>query len=332
MIRVSVIDPLRFGAWLLVACATASCAQAPPPAEGTSVASPERANATATELPASIARALGTDEHVLDCAQGTRDGVSRFQPDWVDTRRADLNDDGRIDWIVRGRHDCLRDDEYAYWWAYVDEPAGQRLVLPAAVANDLRTADTSTNGFRDLRLQLGDGEEVAHYDGDVYALPASEPAPTPASATGIDTVAGRLEIAELPRADGGQEAFRITLAGRELRRTGGGGDFPDFPAPRILQRYERGIAPFDETIVFQQDMRGNACDGGPLWILGLRRDGGHAISKPIDFCGGKAPQLSATREQLTIVLPGGPLNRGEGEVPIETWRYRDGEIVRVPAP
>ncbi|WP_249476218.1 hypothetical protein [Luteimonas galliterrae] len=281
-------------------------------------------------MPASIVRALGTDERVLDCAQGTRNGVSQFQSDWVETQRADLNDDGRADWIVHGRHDCLRDGDDAYWWAYADEPAGQRLVLSAVAAQDLSVADTRTNGFRDLRARDGAGEEVVRYDGSKYARPADEFAS--ASATQVDTVAGRLEIVELPRADHGQEAFQVTLAGRELLRAGGGGKFPDYPVPRILQRYPQGIAPFDEVIVFQQDMRGNACAGGPLWILGLRRDGTHAISKPIDFCGGKAPQLSATREQLTIVLPGGPLNRGEGEVPAETWRYRGGEVMRMPAP
>lgn len=324
--------PLSFlAACIGIASIAAACS---PASNGSGSAGAAKADAAPSHeaLPPAIVRALGTDERVLDCTQGTRDGVSQFQPDWVQAQRTDLNDDGRADWIVRGRHDCLRDDDNAYWWAYADEPAGQRLVLSAVVAQDLRATDTRTNGFRDLRVRDGGVEEAVRYDGSHYAQPADEPASASASATRIDTVAGRLEIVELPRADHGQEAFRVMLAGRELLRTGSGGEFPDFPAPRILQRYPQGVAPFDEAIVFQQDMRGNACDGGPLWILGLRRDGSHAISKPIDFCGGKAPQLSATREQLTIVLPGGPLNRGEGEVPTETWRYRNGEVVRVPAP
>ncbi len=286
-------------------------------------------------LPAAIARALGTDGRVLACAEGTRDGVSQFKPDWVAVRRFDLNQDGRADWIVNGRHACLREGDGAAWWVYADEAAGQRVVLASAMAEALRVGATSTHGFRDLHLQRSGGEEIARYDGAGYLLPNAGMADSPDSALPdkqADTVAGRLEIIELPQANDGREVFRITLAGRELRRTGSGGDFPDFPAPRILQRYGHGIAPFDEVIVFQQDMRGNACDGGPLWMLGLRRDGSHAISEPIDFCGGKTPQLSATREELKIVLPGGPLNRGEGTVPTEVWRYRDGEVTRVPAP
>ncbi|TKR29284.1 hypothetical protein FCE95_14065 [Luteimonas gilva] len=280
-------------------------------------------------MPASIVRALGTDERVLACAQGTRAGVSQFNPDWVKTQRVDLNDDGRQDWIVEGRHACLRDGETPYWWAYADEAAGQRLVLSSVTAQALQPVDARTDGFRDLRLRSAGGETVARYDGTQYAIPAAAP---PASDTQADTVAGRLEIEALPRAAHGQESFRIALAGRELRRTGADADFPDFPAPRILQRYPQGIAPFDEVVVFQQEMYGNACDGGPLWMLGLKRDGSYAMSEPIDFCGGKAAQLSATRDELTIVLPGGPLNRGEGEIPAETWRYRNGKVERVAAP
>src|SRR5687768_5134610 len=50
--------------------------------------------------PADIVRALGTDERVLSCVEGTRDGTSLFAPDWVAVRRIDLDDDGRGDWIV----------------------------------------------------------------------------------------------------------------------------------------------------------------------------------------------------------------------------------------
>lgn len=320
--------------WLLGAVVlSASLVGACTPAGNTAAAVSARADSeqTGASLPPAIARALGTDEHVLDCAQGMRAGVSRFQPDWVEAQRVDLNGDGRKDWIVKGRNACLREGDAPYWWAYADEAAGQRLILSSAAAQDLQPADARTNGFRDLRLRRDGGEIVAHYDGAQYALPTTTAAASPQE-TQADTVAGRLEIEELPRAEDGQDVFRIVLAGKELRRTGGGADFPDFPVPRMLQKYPQGIAPFDETIVFQQDMHGNACDGGPLWILGLKRDGTYAISDPIDFCGGKSPQLSATRDELTIVLPGGPLNRGEGEVPTEVWKYRDGKIGRIAAP
>lgn len=297
-------------------------------------------------LPEDVVRALGTDERVLSCAEGTRDGVSQFAPDWVAVRRIDLDDDGRGDWIVNGRHACLRDDDAAGWWIYADTADTQRLLLAGAMAAALDVLPARTQGFRDLRLQQAHGDAIARYDGSTYVLPSAPAAAASSSAATdddattsqtsragpVDTVAGRIEIGELPRTDDRRQAFRVTLAGRELLRTGGGGKFEDFPIPEVLRRYPQGIAPFDEVLVFQQQMRGNACNGGPLWILGLRRDGSHAVSDPIDFCGGRDPQLTATREALTITLPGGPLNRGEGTIPTETWRYRDGKLERIATP
>lgn len=122
-------------------------------------------------LPADITRALGTDERVLSCAQGTRDGVSQFAPDWVAVRRIDLDDDGRGDWIVNGRHACLRDGEAAGWWVYADTGAVPRLLLAGTMATALEVLPARTQGFRNLRLQRANGDVIAHYDASVYALP-----------------------------------------------------------------------------------------------------------------------------------------------------------------
>lgn len=124
-------------------------------------------------LPADITRALGTDERVLSCAQGTRDGVSQFAPDWVAVRRIDLDDDGRGDWIVNGRHACLRDGEAAGWWVYADTGDTPRLLLAGATATALEVLPARTQGFHDLRLQRTDGDAVARYGGNSYALPAT---------------------------------------------------------------------------------------------------------------------------------------------------------------
>jgi hypothetical protein len=359
--------PWHCGACLLLLLANA-CTQ--PSADG-ATAGPSRSDAAATPastnnedatvvhyahddagepglvLPVDIVRALGTDERALSCAEGTRDGVSQFAPDWVAVRRIDLNDDGRGDWIVNGRHACLRDGDAAGWWVYADTADTQRLLLAGAMATELDVLAARTQAFRDLRLRQPHGDAIARYDGSTYVLPSAPATVVSSSATTddaaatsqapptgpVDTLGGRIEIGELPRADDGRQAFRVTLDGRELLRTGrGGGKFEDFPRPEILRRYPQGIEPFDEVLVFQQRMRGNACNGGPLWILGLRRDGSHAVSDPIDFCGGRDPELSATREALTITLPGGPPNRGEGMIPTETWRYRDGKLERIATP
>jgi hypothetical protein len=123
-------------------------------------------------LPDDIVRALGTDERVLSCAQGTRDGVSQFAPDWVAVRRIDLDDDGRGDWIVNGRHACLRDGDDAGWWVYADTADTQRLLLAGAIATALDVLPARTQGFRDLRLQQAHGDAIARYDDSGYVLAA----------------------------------------------------------------------------------------------------------------------------------------------------------------
>ena len=122
-------------------------------------------------LPEDIVRALSTDERVLSCAEGTRDRVSLFAPDWVAVRRIDLNDDGRGDWIVNGRHACLRDGDAAGWWVYADTDDTPRLLLASAMATSLEVLSSHSKGFRDLRLQHADGDATALYDGSNYVLP-----------------------------------------------------------------------------------------------------------------------------------------------------------------
>lgn len=157
---------------------TSAPASASPPAQGeTARYRSDAVAAPGLALPADIARALGTDERVLSCAEGTRDGVSQFAPDWVAVRRIDLDDDGRGDWIVNGRHDCLRDGSAAAWWVYADTASVPRLLLAGAEAVALEVLPTRTGGFRDLRLQRADGEVALRYDGSVYPLPAQDPTP-----------------------------------------------------------------------------------------------------------------------------------------------------------
>ena len=124
-------------------------------------------------LPAAIARALGTDELVLSCADGTRDGVSQFAADWIGIDRVDLNGDGRADWIVHGRNACLRQPNAAYWWIYADAADRPRLVLRAELAQTLEVLPESTRGYRDLRVHLVDGRGAplvadSRYDGRGY--------------------------------------------------------------------------------------------------------------------------------------------------------------------
>lgn len=142
------------------------------------------------------------------------------------------------------------------------------------------------------------------------------------------TVAGELKIIQLDEGELGNK-YAVILDGNTILRTDAdaeGSRFSDFPVPTILRHFKNGVPPYDEVILFQQNMWGNACNGGPLWFLGLKRDGSFSISTPIDFCGGRGPIIRASRDAIIVIIPGGPPNRGRGYVPRETWVYQNGEV------
>lgn len=105
----------------------------------------------------------------------------------------------------------------------------------------------------------------------------------------LATPAGEVRITQLDAGELGNK-FAVTLGDKLILQTNGGesGQFSDSPVPTILKHFD-AVTPFDAVIVFQQNMWGNACDGGPLWFLGLKGDGSFSVSSPIDFCGGRQP-------------------------------------------
>lgn len=135
-----------------------------------------------TPLAADITRALQTDELVLSCP-GV-DGAGGFARSWVGVHRLDLDSDGRDDWVLNGRHDCLRQPGGpAYWWAYHEGTDGsRRLLLRAEPARRLEVLSSSTGGFRDLRVHLASGRgqplsAESRYDGRTYRPARAEPPP-----------------------------------------------------------------------------------------------------------------------------------------------------------
>lgn len=147
------------------------------------------------------------------------------------------------------------------------------------------------------------------------------------------TVAGELKIAQLDEGTLGNK-FAITLNKDIILKTNGeqeSGKFSDFPIPKIIKHIKNGVPPFDELVIFQQNMWGNACDGGPIWFLGLNKNGSFGISTPIDFCGGRAPIIKEAPDKVTIIIPGGPPNRGTGYIPGETWVYENGKVRQIKA-
>jgi hypothetical protein len=148
-------------------------------------------------------------------------------------------------------------------------------------------------------------------------VPAQEKAET------LTTAAGELVV------------FRVESSGRCGITLGGkailDADCQYHYAPRVLGHFKGGIRPFDEVVVLQDSPMGNACNGGPLWFLGINRDGSHKISEKIDFCGGRDPVVKRGADRVTVLLPGGPPNRGKGYIPSETWVYQDGKVRQLKA-
>ena len=145
----------------------------------------------------------------------------------------------------------------------------------------------------------------------------------------ISTVAGELSIRETDEAC----AYEVRLAGKLLLKTDcqdEGNPYAGTPLP-VIYSYFPGdqIEPFDEVVLLQFNMFGNACNGGPLRFLGLKEDGTYQLSDEIDFCGGHRPVVTWGDNKATVLLPGGPPNRGTGYVPSETWVYQGGKVRRL---
>jgi hypothetical protein len=133
----------------------------------------------------------------------------------------------------------------------------------------------------------------------------------------LATPAGEIRITQLDEGELGNK-FAVTLGDKSILQTNGeeDGQFSDSPVATILKH----------VAAVQQNMWGNACDGGPLWFLGLKRDGSFSVSSPIDFCGGRPPVIKQTAGRIVVTLPGGPPNRGSGYIPTETWVYENGQV------
>lgn len=139
------------------------------------------------------------------------------------------------------------------------------------------------------------------------------------------TPAGRLVIEQLDDQQLGTD-FEVRLASRTVLHSKEGDDataFPDFPVPDIIKYIDEPIGPFDAAAVFQQFNWGNACNGGPIWFLGIRRDGTFNRSAPIDACGGPAPQVTVNDGVIHLTLP----QPGQASPP-EEWTYSGRELKR----
>lgn len=156
---------------------------------------------------------------------------------------------------------------------------------------------------------------------------AQEPASS-VFADSLTTIAGDLRIVAVKDLC----KFKVTLDGKVILTTDCDDErnvWSTTPLPSIHTYYKsQGVRPFDEVVLLQMNMLGNACDGGPLLFLGLKKDKTWAWSKSIDFCGGSPPVVTWSNDRVTVLIAGGPPNRGSGYIPAESWVYENGAVKR----
>lgn len=137
------------------------------------------------------------------------------------------------------------------------------------------------------------------------------------------TIAGELTITQLGES-WAEGPFRIALGDRTVLETDNDLPAEGMPIPSILTSFRGGLTPYDEIVVMQQNTAGNACNGGPIWFLGLNNGGGFTVSEPIDFCGGADPVIERKGAGIMLTFPGGTPNHGAGELPTEVWLFENG--------
>jgi hypothetical protein len=145
----------------------------------------------------------------------------------------------------------------------------------------------------------------------------------------LHTIAGDLKIVESKA----NCRYSVLLNDKVLLKTDCDNESSTYyatPEPTIHTYYKslEGFGDFDEVVLLQMQMLGNACDGGDLIFLGLRKDGSHKLSNSIGFCGGRPPVITWGADRVTVFIPGGPPNRGKGYIPSETWIYEKGSVRR----
>jgi hypothetical protein len=131
------------------------------------------------------------------------------------------------------------------------------------------------------------------------------------------TPAGQLVIEQVDEGPLGNEFF-VYLAGKTILHSkldDNTTEFPDYPVPHIFAYFDGPVGESDAVAVFQQSNWGNSCNGGPVWFLGISRDGNFKKSNSIEFCG--PPEI-----HLMLSRPG-------QASPPEQWIYSEGKLKKV---
>jgi hypothetical protein len=118
---------------------------------------------------------------------------------------------------------------------------------------------------------------------------------------------------------------RALLAGKMVRSF----DCRNALPPRIIAHYPIGFGKFSDVIVIQEQPAGNACSGGRLYLVGVKKSGLHETTAPIDFCSGRDPVVERRGLKIVITFPDGSLNRGAGNGTAAVWEYCEGTLLKI---
>jgi hypothetical protein len=138
------------------------------------------------------------------------------------------------------------------------------------------------------------------------------------------TPSGPLVIEQVDEGPLGNE-FYVQLATKTILHSKLGDvttEFPAFPIPHLFKYFGEPISGFDAVAVFQQFNWGNACDGGPVWFLGISRDGNFKKSNSVEFCG---PPETTVKHGIIHLIRSQP---GQA-LPPKEWIYSGGKLQKV---
>lgn len=144
----------------------------------------------------------------------------------------------------------------------------------------------------------------------------------------VITPSGLLVIRQMDKGVLGAD-FTVMLGKKEVIRSKEGDEktpFSNFPVPHLLKYVDKAIPPFEAVAVFQQFSWGNACNGGPIWFLGIHKDGTFTVSDPIDFCGGPSPKVMVTPDAIHVISPDSDGQNGSEPSPKMEWIFFNGKV------
>ncbi len=101
--------------------------------------------------------------------------------------------------------------------------------------------------------------------------------------------------------------------------------------PTVIGNFKRKTSEGDDSqvLIIQRNPAGNACNGGPIFVVEVSKKYDPTVSPELDFCGGASPIISQNARGILITFPGGPVNHGSGKVPTERWQYQGGAFMKV---